>query len=373
MARQLARIDVLPLAEKARLLAAGIAGPHAEITTIKEEAEMKGFRRATPAPAIHPRRVQDFKAKLLSETLPDLDVMQWEEDVYQVRRRGADGPVRIQMRDRGWLEIDDEARRVRTWGRVGRASDLAAAIAESRGWRVASERPVAAVAAPADHPPSRPRAADLESWWRERGYDAVAAKDGIWVDVGDGTALQDVGDRVHVHGELTDEAARAIILKAREQWDGAAELQGTWSLADMDRLWLEAQRTGVTLGRCTPSARARKAWEEESAAAAKREDTLAQVRAVTGPAQDLKDAAAGDSKAYTRLDPSLQALVDYYLDDSQRRELAGSSIEDIVPELVRFRQIGAEVAKAAEEYENRRDSEPDLDEISPIPQFRVPG
>lgn len=373
-AHHLAALDLADLHDRAGCLAAGSILRHSEVTTSTKEEPMKGIR-ARPAPTAHPRCVQDYKRRLLTEVLPDVDVGPWEADVYQIRKGGPSVSARIQMHDKSWLEIDERRQVVRTWGRPGRASDLAEAIAKGRGWTVEHQRPGASIGAPADRPPPRQSAATLEAWWRERGYDAIAARDGIWVEVGGGSQLQDTGSRVTVHGGLTDEAARAIIVKVAEMWGGAGELEGAWSGADQDRLWLEAQRAGVTIGRCTPSAQARKAWEAEAAEATQREATLVQVRAATGAAQDLKDAAAGDGAALARLDPELRAFVTGFLDDTQRRELVNNRVEDIIPELARFRDLGSEERQRQinEPGAAPKPKNPDLTEVAPAPPFRVPG
>lgn len=316
-------------------------------------------------PIIRPRRHQDFKAKALAEIAPNLDLRPWAEDLHQVHPGGPSVRPRIQTRDRGWIEIDRQKGTVRTWGRRGRASELAQAIADAEGWRLDTLPKAGDVKATGSMRSLRRSAVDWEAWWRERGYDAVRAEDGVWVDAGPDARLQDLGDEVRLHGTLTPEAARAIVLKA-EGWGGEAELTGEWSQPDKDALWLEAQRVGVRLDGCSPSSRARSAWQEESSAAAQREATLGMVRASTGPAQQLRRAAGGDVSALQKLDPDLRAFIASYLDDDQRSALAQSDVADIVPEMAKFRDLGAEERRRA-----REESSP-ADEFVPTDRAPMP-
>lgn len=359
-ARQLARLDVVDLAAEARRLAAGGDQLHSQPTTTTEEA-MKKSRRVSSAPELRPAHVQDYKARLLADALPGVSPAAFEDDIYMVKRKS--GGAKIQMRDRSWLEVDEERQRVRTWGRPGRAADLAAEAARARGWTVEQQRPRAGTAIP-EGVPYRPPG-DLATWWREQGYDAIAARDGVWVSTGDGAQIQDTGNRMALHGELTPEAARAFVLKAKEQWSGEAKLQGAWSQSDHDMLWLEAQRAGVTLHRCTPSRSAQAAWETETAAAAERAKTLGQVREAAEPAQLLQRAAAGDAAAWGQLqrtEPELAYFVSDFLDDEQRKELANSDVADIVPELDRFRETGAQAAEEEAQHWKRAELESDAAE-----------
>ena len=316
--------------------------------------------------SIRPRRRQDYKAQLLAEIAPSIDTDRWSEDLHQVHRGGPSVRRRIQTKDRGWIELDRAAGVVRTWGRPGRAVELARAIADAEGWSVDWLPQTGDVKATSTVRSLRRPAVDLEAWWRERGYHAVRAEDGVWVDAGPDARIQDVGDQVRLHGTLTPDAARAIVTKAAEGWGGEAELTGDWSQPDQDALWLEAQRVGVRLDRCSPSSQALAAWNDERSATAEREATLGVVRAETGPAQRLRNAAAGDVEALQKLDPDLRAFVSSYLDDDQRKELARSDVADIVPELRKFRSLGAEERKRdGQDHSSVNDIRPRDRDISP--------
>lgn len=315
----------------ARPVAAGDpVGPNINPIQPGENVMKFGFRS---------RRKQNYKSQLLSELAPDFDSSPWADDLHRIDR---DRSVpRIELRDRGWVELDAKAGIVRTWGKPGRAIALAKEIAEAQEWHVETLRPTGDLRASPEHASAQRSPDDVATWWRERGYDAVTVSDGVWIDAGS-ARLQDIGDQVRLHGPLTPEAARALIIKVSEAWGGDAELSGPWTQADKDVLWLEAQRSGVRLGFCEPSAKARAAWEAEVAKAAQRAETLDMVKSATGPVRLLLDAAAGDVSALSKLDPDLKAFVASYLDDEQRAELAKANVADVISELHRFRELGGE-------------------------------
>ncbi len=317
---------------------------------------------------------QDYKTKLLAAAVPGFDATGWGDDLHMVKAGGPSTPTRILMRDRGWVEIDRKAGVVRTWGPVGRAGTLAEELAAAGGWDIerlvpAGEARRIGVTTPRPTSVSAHVTESLVTWWRERGYDATPTPDGAWVDAG-GAHLHDTGDHVELHGHLSPEAARAIILKASEAWDGDAELSGPWSRADRDMLWLEAQRAGVELHRCQPSDVAQRAWEAEVRKAKEHDVAVGLVRAGSREAETLRSAAAGDIAALGRLSPQLRAFVSSYLDDDQRRELAEAEPVDLIPELGRFRSLGAE-----ELTMQRRQSDPEQlsQETKDTPESDDPG
>lgn len=335
-ASALSRLDLQDALSKAKAIAA--AGGAAVPTIGYRPEDAMAFFRNRNRTAYR----QDYKAELLAEFVPDLDGRAWAADIRQVHPAGPSTRPRILTRDGGWVEVDRRTGTVRVWGRPGRAAALAEAIAEAGGWQIEQFGRRGEITARPGARMIRQQPDELAGWWRERGFDAMRADDGVWVDVGGSARLQDIGDRVTVHGTLTAEAARAMVLKAAEAWEGDAELQGQWPQPDQDLIWLEAQRSGVRLDRCTPSAAARAAWTSEMDASRTRDETLALVRATTSPARNLKEAAGGDLAALSRLDPDLRAFVESYLDDEQRSDLAKADVADIVPELRRFRELGSE-------------------------------
>ncbi|MDR6303761.1 hypothetical protein GGQ85_001457 [Nitrobacter vulgaris] len=58
---------------------------------------------------------------------------------------------------------------------------------------------------------------------------------------------------------MTDEAIAATVVKARDAWDGKVYLDGDWTQHEQDRLWIAAQRAGVEIQNCEPSASAQAA------------------------------------------------------------------------------------------------------------------
>lgn len=150
---------------------------------------------------------------------------------------------------------------------------------------------------------------------------------------------------MRLHGSLTDEAARAIVLKAGEAWGGAAELSGAWSASDQDSLWLAAQRTGIRLDGCSPSDAARQTWADERAALAERQTAIGGVADANRLATTVLKAASGDVAALRKLESMDRGLAEFvtgYLDDDDRAQLTTMEAVDVIPELARFRQLGEE-------------------------------
>jgi hypothetical protein len=308
-----------------------------------------------------------IKRKLLTEAAPHgFDVEPFVSDLRMIQVPSPLQPTtKILLNDGGWVEIDRQARIVRFWGKPGRARILAAALADAGGWQVDSLKHIATVARKAaalrvgrriDR-----RETDLVAWWKERGYIATAAPDGVWVDVG-GARIWDMGDLMEVHGSVSGEVAVAIITKAKQAWDGGVYLHGHWTQVEKDMVWLEAQRQGVVVENCEPSAVAREVWRKEQAKTVRRVETMGKVHSVVQDAANLLGAASGNLDALDRLPDDLRAFVVSYLDDDQRAELASSDVVNVIPELVRFRKLGeGELARI------KRDGEPQPTILVPEP------
>ncbi len=316
-----------------------------------------------------PSAKADFKAKLLAKAAPQsFEVGPFITDLRMIEPPSPENPTtRILLRDGGWCEIDTVTGVVRKWGPVGRAEILAAALAEAGGWRtdiltmnVSATRRKISRADLAD----KAKAVDLAKWWHERGYMATNAPDGTWISIGM-TRIRDNGDRMEIHGAISDDAVRAIITKAKETWGGGVELDGVWTQDQMDRVWLEAQRQGVTVYRCEPSAAAKRQWEREKVEIDARMNLRQRVRSAVHDAADLLAGARGDNDALIRLPANLSAFVSSYLDDTQRAELAGATVADVIPELARFRELGDQELTA---IEHRKDSSPRLKYPEPKPR-----
>lgn len=337
-AAALGRLDVGRLTIQAAALAAGRHRMHNELGSLREGSMAPGFKAA---------QVLDFKAQLLAAAAPQgFDASAWRDDLHMIKQPSPGQPTtRILLRDGGWCEIDRYGRTVRTWGARGRADALAAALAEAGNWETQRLERTTTMARSSNAPRcerlTETQAEALAHWWQDRGYSATAAPDGCWLQAGT-SRIRDTGDHMEIHGPVSDEAIRAAIIKAKEAWGGAAELTGSWSQQDQDRIWIEAQRHGVRLEGCKPSDAVRRMWEREQATAEMQTQTMSLVRVGTREAESLRAAAQGDPAGLGRLPPELWAFVTSYLDDDQRAELATSDLADIVPELSRFRSLGRE-------------------------------
>lgn len=282
----------------------------------------------------------DYKTGLLKQRFPDFDPSPYSQDLYMVDVR-CTSRTRILMRDGGWIEVVGKS--VTTWGTEGKADPLAQALADLVGsdGGVTKLAKSAAVGRTGDSRPLRlaeNSAMALADRWRERGYeDVTEAPDGVVVAVGE-SRLRDAGDYVSVHGALSDEAIRALVEKAADEWGRQLESHGPEDFRE--RLWLEAQRQGVdVVGYDVPPALRRK-WKSEVARKKSDEQILAGVRRIASDADHLIAAAAGDSDSLRKLDPDLRKFVVSYLDDDQRAELAKQRSLDIVAELSRWRELG---------------------------------
>jgi hypothetical protein len=339
----LGRLDLDELTLAAHAVAAGGGSIHSDRSSLRRGRSMTDGSDESEK--------IDFKRKLLTEAAPrGFDVAPFVADLRMIQVPSPLQPTtKILLNDGGWVEIDRQARIVRFWGKPGRARILAAALADAGGWQVDELKHTATVVRKASalrvvRKTESPRM-NLVAWWRERGYVATAASDGTWIHVG-ATRIQDMGDLMEVHGPVSGDVAVAIVTKARDAWGGGVYLHGHWTQVEQDMVWLEAQRQGVEVQNCEPSAIARDVWRKEQERSVRRVETMGKVRSVVQDAADLLAGARGNHEALQRLPDDLRAFVMSYLDDDQRTELAMSDVATVIPELTRFRELGeAELAE----------------------------
>lgn len=339
--------EVGPIAMK---MAAGRFPEQSELETLKE-VRMK---------LLKPARSLDLKTRLLAEISPrGFDATRFSNDLHMVKVPSPGRQTaRVMTRDGGWLEFDVKTRKpIRTWGNTGRAQVLAQALANVLDVEVQHLAKTASVGADAEalHVTklSEDKIKSLSMWWAARGYVAVAAADGCWIDAGH-SRIKDNGDHLEIHGGVTDEAIAATLMKARDAWGGGLFLDGTWTQAEQDRLWIAAQRQGIDVANCAPSSQIQAAWRREQDASAKSVKTISSVRTEMVDAQDLIAAAKGDKTSIIRLPGALQAFAAIYLDDDQRRHLGAQSVADVIPQLARFREIGAAELESWEQRTGRK-------------------
>lgn len=331
----------------------------------------RGFRSTSkPRP--------DRKIELLTAIAPPgFGTDRWREHIHMIHPGGPATRPRIMTTDRGLIELDQRSGKVLVWGKRGIATELARALADAGNWQVehldgfveVARRDPHGARSPASRlPASRTSPASRALWWRERGYQALATPDGVWVDAGS-TRIRDLGDRLELHGPVSDESILAAVTKAKEEWEGGLEIDGQWAQRDLDRIWVECQRQGVVAENCKPSRQAIESWEREKAATVRRDETLSLLRARVKEAELLREAASGDPEVLNRLSPELRAFVTSYLDDTQRTELGRMSTDAIVTELSRFRSLGYEETESA-----KRNGEPDpgLQRAVPKPSGPAP-
>lgn len=291
-------------------------------------------------------KAQNFKADLLGKIVPQgFNGHAFSNDLRMVKMPApGQSTARIMTNDGGWIEVDTTRRVVRTWGPTGRAQVLAAALAEKIGCDVEHLARTAGFSANSEALKVTKMSEDsiksLAVWWAARGFSATFAPDGCWVNAGRARIL-DRGDKMEIHGGLTEEAINATLTKAKDAWNGGLYLDGHWTSAEQDAIWIAAQRRGIDVANCAPSAKIQAAWQREQETSAKSVRTISAVRTEMVDAQDLIAAAHGDKNCIIRLPGPLQAFVAIHLDDEQRKFLAAQSIADVIPQLERFRRTGA--------------------------------
>lgn len=311
-------------------------------------------------------KAQNFKAQLLEKVAPSgFNGHAFSNDLRMIKTPApGQSAARIMTNDGGWIEVDTTRRIVRTWGPTGRAQVLAAALADKIGCEVEHLARTAGFSANAEALRVTKMSEDsikaLTVWWAARGFAATAAPDGCWITAGRARIL-DHGNHMEIHGGLTEEAINATLTKAKDAWGGGLFLDGDWTPAEQDAIWIAAQRRGITVDNCNPSAKIQAAWRREQDAAAKSVRTISGVRSEMIDAQDLIAAAKGDRNAIIRLPGALQAFAAIYLDDDQRRHLAAQSVADVIPHLTRFREIGAAELESWERRTGRKLTPPKPD------------
>lgn len=312
-------------------------------------------------------KAQNFKADLLAKIAPaGFNGHPFSADLRMVKMPSPGRSIaRIMMNDGSWIEIDATRRIVRTWGPTGRAQVLAAALADKIGCDVEHLAKTAGFAANADAlrvtKMSEDAVKSLAVWWAARGFSATAAPDGCWITAGRARIL-DRGDKMEIHGGLTEEAINATLTKAKDAWNGGLFLDGEWTPAEQDAIWIAAQRRGIDVANCNPSAKIQAAWRREQDAAAKSVRTISGVRSEMIDAQDLIAAAHGDKNSIIRLPGDLQAFIAIHLDDEQRKFLAAQNVADVIPQLDRFRRTGAAELEAWERKTGRKFTPPRPDD-----------
>lgn len=290
---------------------------------------------------------ENVKLALLKERLPDLDTTLFSAEklhMVDVRRRDI---MRIMMRDGSWIEY--RSGRIVFWGGPGRKSEAArlanaiaaAEVVEDIAYAPKSargSRPVATAEASSNHKTDSQARADL---WRARGFtDIVVDGEDVWIALTPRTRLQDTGDAVYIHGDVSDEALRALALKAKLEWDSRIELFG--DEAFKQRAWLEMRRRGIEVVGYDPPESVRRALAAELRANEQLNGVKAAISGEAKAAHDLKNAAKGDIRAIQALDQDLTAFLHGYAvnDTAAIRRLIDAETTNVVPELARFRYYG---------------------------------
>lgn len=286
---------------------------------------------------------QDVKTELLRDRIPDLDVSKLgKDDIYRVDISSKIKTV-VQMRDDSIVEM--RGQRLYVYGsQGGTAETLADAIARANGWApeeaITRLPPSVRMSAPEGKYRRRAKSEDelerLVAYWQQAGYtDVSTCKQGVWVTLGS-SRLLDSGDRVTLHGPITDDALRAMVAKAKAEWGGKCEINGSEDFKA--RIYLEACRQGVEIvGGYDPPSHVRAQAEAERKA---RDKESAAVATVADRAEVARDTLAflrgSSSEAPTK---EIQA----HLESLRKKELAALSSKEtweIVPLLAGWQASG---------------------------------
>jgi hypothetical protein len=327
---------------------------------------------------------------LLRERIPDLDTSGINKDaIYRVDVSSKAKTV-VQMRDDSICEV--RGGRLYVYGAAdgGTAQRLAEAIAQANGWEadtITRLPPSVRMRAPEGKYRRKAKADEeierLVAYWQQAGYvDVSTCKQGVWVTLG-ASRLLDSGDRVTLHGPVTDDAIAAMVAKARQEWGAKCEVTGSPEFCA--RIYLEACRQGVeVVGSYDPPPHVlaqaeaeRKAREKEAMASATIADRAADAREVLRYVR-------GEIAA-PNISPQMEAYLTTLMDLKKGfetrggRALANMETSQLIPLLEEMERKGQQVideaaAEAAVQApkprpQRRQDDEPEAD----APETPAPG
>lgn len=327
------------------------------------ELEIEDMRQKAPGKVAFTQQKQAVKAELLMRELPDLDLPSLYADglpkdaIYRIYPSADGRPLRIKMRDNSWVEQSGHT--LRFWGGPGvesQASTLVGAIARTYAIDDIQYTAPAGNGTQPGHEQALQKKQRLEEQeafalvekWRGWGFtDVVSSEDGVWIKISSRSRLQDVGNRVFVHGQPPeDDAIKALVLNAQESWGGQMTLFGDDDFKA--RAWLESQRQGVRISGYTPPPHIIAIWEKEQRKMQSQKAERAIVNGAIASISDdakmasyLKDALRGDPDAVKKLDDALTAFVfGFNPDKAEKAAILQAENADIVVEMNRFREYG---------------------------------
>lgn len=315
----------------------------------QEVAMAKEIAGISKIPFAQPK--QEIKDRLLRERFPDLDMRRAgiaHDAIYRVDVSKAD-TTRVLMRDDSICEIRDG--RVLAYGGTGAAArQLAAAVAAAQGWPedVVQHLPerVRAAAPKGRYRRREDRAAEIERLvqaWQERGYtDVTTCKQGVWIALGAARIL-DSGDKMTLHGPVSDDALKAMVEKAAQEWGGKMEIFGDDDFKN--RIWLAAHRhqPPVEIGNYTPPDHILAQLAAEQRQQERHQAAVAAVSTVADRAT-----VARELQAWLREEreeppsPELAAAVGA-LSKQERQQIASAQAFEIIPKLAGWQRQGEEM------------------------------
>jgi len=354
-----------------------------QLTTIEEELMSEFPRMQSEKNGVRPKHQQDYKQRLMSQRLPGVDVR--SDDLYMIDVKDP-RKTRIQMRDGGWVEIEN--RKATVCGPQGMADKLGAAIISADHADHIERLPEqAAITKRGQNPRQRQQATpsgdipasyklpesvveSIADRWRSRGYTSVIESvDGCYIQIGQ-ARLQDLGTEVRIHGKASDPAINALLAKSLEEWGGELEAYGSHGFKD--KLWLEAQRQGVKVFDQSgqpyePSPAIRAQFEADKAKLDTQKLDLEGIRQRKKISDLMLEAANGSKEALADLkerDGYLWLLLTNF-DEEQIAAFRTETIESIESQLDGFRAVGRDIEQDAGTPESAAQSLAPDDEPEP--------
>jgi len=336
------------------------------LQTTEEEIMSEFPRTQSDSNFVRPKHQQNFKAKLIAQHLPGVSID--PDHLYMVDAKQGK-PIKIQMRDGGWVEIEN--RKATVYGPRGEADILAAAIIEADHADYIDRLEESAVLTKRGHKPRPTRQSlthpeeyrlpetvteSIADKWRSRGYtNIIEGPDGVYVTLGQ-TRVQDLGTEVRIHGKASDPAINALLVKATDEWGGSLDAYGSREFKD--RLWLEAQRQNVKVydsdtGKpYEPSPEIKAQFESDRAKLEAQNLDLEGVKARKKLSALMLEAASGDKQALADLrerDVYLHLFITEHLDVDQLEHFKQETVQDIEAQLDGFRAYGKDIADEGKE------------------------
>lgn len=208
--------------------------------------------KAAPSEEATEGRSQDrtSKIKALRAAFPKIDFANYIDDIASVDRWGHQ--VNIHFFGGGHVKADSEKKSVLHFGFAERAKQFARSLAEGVVWSFVNiegepEGRARNAGSPARFTPlTQEESERIAAAWFARGVQQISPTPiGVWIELGENTRMLDRGSEAFVYGKVSEDALAALMVKAKEDWNGRIELMG--SDAFKLQAWEYAQAAGIVV------------------------------------------------------------------------------------------------------------------------------